>query len=86
MLEDTKSLGKPANIIDEEDEEILPPNMKSERGQKLKCGANRKQTGAELRWRQSRVPVNSPIFSGLPIINIRSSLFQFFCLFSMMKY
>jgi hypothetical protein len=35
MLEDTKSLEQPANIIDEEDKEILPPHMKSERGQKV---------------------------------------------------
>jgi hypothetical protein len=81
MLEDTKSLEQPANIIDEEDEDILPLHMKSKTEQKFKCGLNRKQTDAELRWRQSRVPVNSLIFSGLPIINIRSSPFQFFCLF-----
>jgi hypothetical protein len=86
MLEDIKGPEQTVNIIDEEDEEILP-HMKSERRQKWKCEGNKKQTDAELRHRQSRVPVNSPTFSGLPIINIVSSPFQVFCFFSsMMKY
>jgi hypothetical protein len=44
-----KSPEEPAYIVDEEDKEVLSPYMHSEREQKWKCGAKRKESDAELR-------------------------------------
>jgi hypothetical protein len=42
--------------------------------EKWKCAASREQTCAELEWRESTAPVNSPAFSDLPRINSISGI------------
>jgi hypothetical protein len=78
-------------LFDEEGEEIPLAHAQPEREQKWKCAATRNQTNAELDWRQSTAPVDSPAFSDLRI-NSSSQItencyhFEFFAIFLIMKF